>query len=331
MSKDKNKISFSNGISLYADYQSSDEIPNKIEIMNTKNFVYGEEKISFPKEMLEQCIENFKKEVLGRKVPVNYDHPRFRLDKTIAAGWIKDVSLERMENEVYSIVATIDWNKKGKDSIFNKEYAYTSIGAYINMPDPRESSVKRGFVLYELSLTNDPANINLGSIIELSNYRINGGDMEKEELKKSIDELKENQVALQKKLDKAEEEKAELAKKVKEQEEKAVLDKRSSDLELMVKDNRITPAQKEKAMKLSKEAFEGFLINVPEEKNDDRTKSLSKSDTKVELSKKDGLDEAMDLAEKMVKDSQGKMEISEAFQKVLSENKNIRDKIKQEE
>lgn len=275
---DKNQLHFSTGISIYdQEVISKDDITSRLFVTSTaKVFDQGYD-YSLTQEQIKKVYENFQNDTLGRKVPINIDHPRIRMGKTEAVGWISDLSLEDRETSIY---ATVDWNEEGKLLLAQKKYLYTSIGMWINFISPRDGKTQYGPTLYEVSLTNDPANINLGEITTLSKKkRIDMEDKDKmiEKQKKKIAELEKKIEAMgedKKKMSTDHEtelnERIALAKglnqKLDEIQNKLNSKERETELEKFVLAGRIAPAQRDKALTLSKDAYEGFKAGIPEGK-----------------------------------------------------------------
>ena len=329
MKIEKNQIRLSTGIEVLGqDIQSEDEVPNRLLMITSKPiFDFGYE-LTFAVRQLEQMVENFNKGVLGRKVPVNFDHPRMRGAKTEAAGWIASLDIKMTDGGGIEVYSGIDWNKIGRAALFNKEYLYTSIGASLNFLDKKDGKTEHGMTLFELSLTNDPADVNLG---EIAQYSTNARRL-KEESEVDIKDtpeykaVKEQVATLQAAI---ETQKKELSATLKDTQKellsaKSELEKtqRSSTLDKMILENRITPAQKEKALTLSAEGFKGFEASVPEKGIVEAAPVKPQSGKNPpDGDKVSAEDKLVEMASKLQKENT--ISFSEAFSQVLRENKEL--------
>lgn len=340
--ENKNILNFSTGFEIMGGATSTmDTAPMKLEIMNSKQFFDGLEKHSFTDEMLSQIVNNFKNNILGRKVAVNYDHPRSRLASTRAAGWIGALNLGKNTAGDMAIFADIEWNEAGKKSVISKEFLYTSIGMYINMIDPRDGETKHGAVLFELTLTNDPANINLEAIInhkkEGETMANDNTDAKLKELESKFDgkikSLENSNLELQKKLDTANSENEKLKQESEAKAKELELSKREVELESLVKNKAITPAMKEQAMTLTKDGLKGFLLSVDANKKAYETESANPTET----TKADKMDDDGDSAEEKInklvlsaRKENAKLTYTEAFNNVTSSNPKLYQKFMDE-
>ena len=274
-----NPFYLSTGIRL-GEVANPEDVPSRLEILNTTKIKKDADwELAFSVAQLAQVVENFEKKTLGRDVPVNIDHPRWRGATSEAYGWINQMNLvrEHGEGEKARLIANINWNKSGREMIASGAFKYTSIGAYLNYLSHNDGKTRYGMVLFELSLTNDPAFLALPKIGEesLAEFRsfcqnknhndlFDGGsemdkdkeilnltkkvseqDLELQRLNKDLAELEKETVALNLSLEKANKE-LELAD-------------RTNKLDKLIVERKISPAQKEKALALSKEEFAGFM------------------------------------------------------------------------
>ena len=238
--------------------------PSRLMILNTEKFyIYGE-KLQFRKKDFKAMIKNFKEKTIGHEIPVNYGHGGYRADGR-AAGWIKGLDIE--ENR---LMADIEWNAKGKEAVEAKEYAYHSIGATMSSTDPRDGSTEKGAILFELSLTNRPANVHIESLVELEKEIEEDQEMnekEKLELEKGRLELAAQKGELEAAKKEIEAARGEIVK----EKLKLSRERRETELESFVSNKNITPAQRDKALELSSSAYEGFKLAIPETKLDIQT------------------------------------------------------------
>ena len=263
-----------------------EKVPGEVEILNTDVIhTQYESYFAFSRMQLEQMVANFDKKSLGREVPINRDHPRTRIGSTEAYGWIKGLSVwDEEENGKITrskLIATIDWTEEGKKLVASGKYKYVSIGAMLDRISHMDGKTKEGMVLFEVSLTNDPAFLTLPEIMGdevalFSEIVQNGVNLSKQkgesemeellELKKKLAE-KEGEVAtLSAKLTKSEADQAnaesefeKLKVELAEKNRVIELSKREVELDRLVLAKKMTPAQKEAAVKLDAAAYKGFI------------------------------------------------------------------------
>lgn len=337
--QDKNQIYCSLGVQLsYDTDMKPEDVPVNLEFLNTNKVKIDEEyEMAFSELQFDQMIKNFREKTLGRDVPVNLDHPRRRLANTEAFGWVTDID-KKKDGDITRLFATIRWNKMGQEMIASGAYRYTSIGAFLNYTSHQDGKTGMGMTLFEISLTNDPAFLALpaitesGGVAQLSNiiyHKKNSknskeGNMDTEkqilELNKQIQEGHQN-------LAKANLEKDELQKSVLEL--NAKLDKVSATLELtergtkldkLILEKKMTPAQKEKALTLSKENFDGFLAAIetmPANAYDTKDKEINMSSKTNNTQSAET--EVLQLAQKLINDN-NTLQLSAAISNVLAMN-----------
>ena len=251
--------------------QSSDQAPNRSLIMSNAATFFFELDFTFTKEQLFQLVDNFKKNVRGKKVPINYAHPKNRLSSGGAAGWVNDLDLvEDRNSDLTKVYATLEWTKQGSEDVMSKKYLYSSVGVYFNYLSPKDGKTDHGIVLFELSLTNDPIDINIGTIKELSanNQRKNAMS---EEMKKQLEQNKKELSASfeQNKLLASKIEVLTLSVKAiqnekEETKKKLASSERSADIDRLIVEGKMLPAKKEAAISLSAEAYKGFKLSLPD-------------------------------------------------------------------
>ena len=260
------------------------EPPTKIEILNTTKIKYSEYwDVSFSTTQFEQMIDNFNKKVIGRGVPINLDHPSERRATTESYGWISSLMIEKEDDETGKMYAKVDWDEDGMNLIKKGKYKYTSVGIYTNFKDLRDGKSSLGFALFELSLTNNPAFTALPEINEnmvasydflINNKKTNkvlkedkNKMTEKDNdtatltrfLKEENEKLKKQNLTLEAKSKEIVAENFELKNKFKEHESKLDKLERTTKLNNLITLGKISPAQRDAAMNLSKESYEGFL------------------------------------------------------------------------
>lgn len=91
----------------------------------------------------------------GNDMVVDYEHQTMRDDKAPAAGWIKSLVWKGKEG----LWAVVDWTKKAKDYLENREYRYFSPVMVLRASD------RKIVQLINVALTNAPAINNLSPIV----------------------------------------------------------------------------------------------------------------------------------------------------------------------
>lgn len=115
--ENKNELKLSE-ISLSSSMQ--DDISNieLIRIGTFKGNQYGE--VNVTKSMLEDLVANFKSEVVGREISLDYTHENDSGEKK-AGAWIKELSLKGSV-----VVANVEYTPTAKQMVEDKEYKYVS-------------------------------------------------------------------------------------------------------------------------------------------------------------------------------------------------------------
>ena len=220
-------------------------------------------------------------------------------------------------------------------------YKYTSIGAYLDKTSHEDGKTKQGMVLFELSLTNDPAFVRLpevlgGELAQFSKIVQNGvsliktgaKDMNEIELQKQINEKEAQIIALNKELEAAKSTLGTTQKEVLELKKQAVLDQakvelaeRTAKLDKLILDNKMTPGQKEAALELTGAEFKGFLTAIELNqkayaKGSDKDVTLNRG---IEENFNSPDEEVLKLAEELqAKDKS--LTLTEAMDRVLASN-----------
>ena len=329
----ENKLQYSTR-QAFGEYDTEEDVPTSVLIFTSQPvYDHGMER-SLVEGQLRKVVENFNKGVLGRKVPVNYDHPGSRMADSVAAGWITQLNDGKTPEGHYGIYADITWNPTGRQKIFDREYLYTSIGIYFNYIDYMDGKTEHGPTLYELSLTNRPANLNIGAIREFSEYgtkKIEGDEMTEQEklefseLKKLNETLTAKNETLEasfsEKIGEFEKEKAEFAK-IKSEFAKT---QRSAELDKLIEAKSITPAQKEKAMEMNEDAYSGFTEAIALTNRDAyNSEPTSKVDNPSATDGMEHTDPSQELNTKAEKyAAEHKVDLKEAYSAVLSADKGL--------
>ena len=347
MGKKFDRLELSYGLALLDNERlnSPDDIPKRILIASTEPF-FTEDGLEYTikRPELVEMVENFNRNALGLKVPVNFEHYYSSpSNSTPAAGWIEGLELEEIDDSL-KLFATVEWTKKGKMAVFEKEYRYHSIGFYFDYVSMKDGKTEFGRVLYELTLTNNPVNTNLGEFLENSKKSTNEEpDMDIKELqaenkalKDQIAELKKDNetkiVELSRKGDEGKKLKEDLEKANKElaeSKDKLELSKRESELDKLILDKKISPAQREQALKLSAAeyiGFKSFAENSKANAYQDESKSNSNGpdetggESNVQENSKSPDEQVDEMAKKMMKENKD-MKYQDAVAQVLKKNK----------
>ena len=257
--------------------------PARLLISTTKKIVRGEgDVMQFSEKDLFNIKKNFDDNALGRDIPIIYDHSMSGFSgQTRAAGWIGGIELEKGADGVDRLFATgIRWTKEGQSDVVSGAYRYLSVGVYLDHTDIKDDKKKIGMTLFEISLTNNPADHNLGEIGQLSklfkefsmepptdkdtdkkeeDLKNKAEDKKKESTEETIARLKAEIASREKevkkfseKFYKEKEKTMSLEKKVSEDEKKAELDK-------LLSEGKIAPFQRDEGLKLSGDEYKGFL------------------------------------------------------------------------
>ncbi len=150
------------------------------------------------KSDLNQILTNFQNTKVD--LVVDYEHQTLSGKKAPASGWIRYPGGLKIENN--TLFAKIEWTKRAKKQIKNKEYRYLSPVLIQNATDSK-SGRNIGWHLHSVALTNTPFFTELKAIVAKN---IRREEMTKtEELKEQNDKLKKEIKKLKnrlKKLDK---------------------------------------------------------------------------------------------------------------------------------
>lgn len=349
MSDNRKLVILSTGKIQLDDYAGTTAmIPNRILIATTKNITQGPGLVmAFAPETLKMIKRNFDEKHLGRDVPIVYEHPmNADNSSTAAAGWIGGLELEEDQGVLKLFATGIEWTEQGKRDVIGRVYKYTSVGIDLEYTSTKDHRTNVGAVLYELSLTNNPADHNLEEIekIQLAQKRKAREDNKKEfnmpgdhkdkKMDNNADENKKKMAdhddiaQLKKEMEKKMKEMSDLYEKFKtEQGKNKKLEKENEDAKLtvikmkresklndMILKKQITPAQKEKALELSDEGFKGFELSVEGKKAySDKSEANSEPSDKKEPKFDDKL---IELANKKVEKG---IELKRAFEEASRE------------
>ena len=282
-----------NHVDLGQSIKSVEQVPTAIEIFSTGYVADRDQTIS--EVMIDQLINNFEKKVQVIEVPITYDHPASRLDKTIAAGWIKELTKEiHDETGMIKLVADVHWTRKGREHLYEGDYKYISSEIYWSFLSPRDGETDMGAVITAASLTNNPAVVTLEPItnfnkdgkmdekkemekkeMENKDYNDMKAEMEKmkaemEKMKLERDKYKKQLEEMNKKSDHSKENDDALEtykKKVEEFEKKFTVIERTKICDDLIAQGHMTPSQRKEISEYSKEAFDAVVKTLKMTKN----------------------------------------------------------------
>lgn len=337
-----NKIILDTSYSVLGDAapNTAAEVPSTVKILSSDKFYYLKQPFQLTIEQLKMVVENFNKKVQKVDLSVNYDHSFLKGRGSKAAGWIKELSFHELDQGQAYINADIEWTNRAKNKIFEREFRFTSIEMDTNYIDPIDGVTDHGYTLIGLALTNQPANVTLPpmvaekgekNMLELEKLKQEMKDM-KDMYEKKMKEMKDMYEKKMKeghvKKMEAEKDKEILALSAKNKELTDCLDKKEREIEInkLILEKKMVPAQREKALALNKDAYEGFKIALDTSDTKFETSPESKgesvnSDTTIsfEAAEKKIIAMSKELAVK------GEIEFGEALTKVLTDNKKLAD------
>lgn len=166
---------------------SEGELPEEIQVLPVGRWnhpAYGV--LTITKEDVSEFKDNFEKG-LRKQIPITEGHETF--DEKPAVGWFKEL-MDRGGNGLY---ATVEWTKKGKTLLSEKQYKYFSPEFYSEYEDPETREVHTN-VLVGGALTNKPyfkeldAVVLSEKILDTNKLKFNDMDL-KELLAKKLEDL----------------------------------------------------------------------------------------------------------------------------------------------
>ena len=132
---------------------------------------------------LNQIVFNFQNGNID--IVVDYEHQTLHGSEAPAAGWIKEL---KVQND--TLLARIEWTKKAKEQIKNKEYRYLSPTLIKNAKDPKSGN-PIGWYLHSVALTNSPFFQELPPIAAKNQQK--GEQVSKEKLEEPQEQIKKQQ------------------------------------------------------------------------------------------------------------------------------------------
>ena len=277
------KIHFSLGRLLLDKNESDKEnnLPTKLLFATTKDILYGDELVSFSNKDLKEIKRNFDNNELGNDVVLNYNHTFYNDGR--AAGWVDSLQYKATDDGVGQLFADVTWTPNGKEDVIGKVYKYTSVGVFHDAISANDNHTRVGKTLFEISLTNTPADNNLEAIQQMSK-KLNEEKKDMTDKDKTSLELTKELLEKNITLENSNKKIIELESKVKEVTQKFLAEKkrtlqldREKTIDKMIIEKEMVPAQKEKALELSEDQFEGFKLAMqsrPKETYSNNPKSL---------------------------------------------------------
>ncbi|GAB6100428.1 phage protease [Halanaerocella petrolearia] len=150
------------------------EAPEMIQIIPLGSWTdHPSGKFRVTKADVVKIIENFAQE--ENDCVIDYEHQTLHGTEAPAAGWIREL----INKEDEGLYAKVEWTKRGKEYIENKEYKYLSPVLLSSHQD--EEGWNRPHVLHSAALTNKPFIDGMEPIV---NKNYNFGMKEEEEMNK---------------------------------------------------------------------------------------------------------------------------------------------------
>ncbi len=170
-------FNFSKLLSLSAGEVEQGEAPDKIELLQTGEWdtpSHGFFQIG--KEDLEEYVRNFDNGVRkGDRVPIDIEHNT----TGGAAAWITELTIESNSFGGLSLWGSIEWTKRGKQLVEEKEFIYFSPEFATLHEDPEQIGKFINNVLIGGGLTNRPLFKNLTTVSAKDNNTKHNGDNQK--------------------------------------------------------------------------------------------------------------------------------------------------------
>ena len=237
----------------------SDSLPHIIEaarVVKGYHASYGEVEIT--KEMLLSFAENFKKQVVGIDLMIDYDH-----DQAEAAGWIKSVYLSPDQTILY---AEVKWTPKGAQCLSDRSFRYFSPEFVRNYTHPH-TGVSHGPTFLGGGLVNRPF-LKMEAIVSMKEKGVFDVDTIKLDEHKSIvskfeaqlNELKLSEENAKKIIAGLKDETVVLGEKVKSLESEKTEKERIEKNERLFSENKINKAQLD-ALNSGKDLYEILALS----------------------------------------------------------------------
>jgi cation transport regulator ChaB len=115
--------------------------------------------LDFNDAVLQNILANFNKQVIGHKVPCDYEHDIFNPlipgEQKKAAGQVETLELTADESGILHLHGKVNWTPKGRQAVSDREFQYISPVIEMNYVD-KESGAELGPTLVAIALTNVP-------------------------------------------------------------------------------------------------------------------------------------------------------------------------------
>lgn len=250
-----------------------------IHILKTGTFNTSLGKLTITKEIMESLKNNLKNNIRGIDIAFDYTHDNDSGEKK-AACWIKDLEIKQNENG-YDLFALVEYTPTGQKLVEEKEYKYASVEFVVDYTT--DNGKHYNYVLLGGTLTNRPQ-IKGMSPIKLSEERdykmtkaeliqaLKAHGIDIDEMQNSVTTLQAQIVELNKlpaeKEDEIKNLKVKLSEataKVKETLVKAEAAAKETAFNSLVRECKVTPAQKESILNLfeTAEAMNAFYKEAP--------------------------------------------------------------------
>ena len=297
--------------------------PKEILIATDRAFSTFMGRVEFSRDELDTMKKNFKKRQKKGDIPILYDHG---YGSTTSAGWIKKLKTKEKDDGTFAVYADVEWTPQGEKDIKEKNYRYKSMGLFRNFTEylKNDKIKEHGMTLMEVSLTNMPADRNIGDIRNLSmaglNKTIIQNNAEEEAMTLETKTLNRNEtnskivtekLELQNTVLKLQQESNELKMQLKNSEEKIKLSERTTELEGLLVNKKITAAEKEDALKFSDEQYNWFIHFAKKsqiEAYSNEPKSSSKVDSEKSNDENKQTQDIVKLQEKYMNDNMSELE-----------------------
>ena len=326
-----------------------EEIPTRVQLMRTGTFFdkrYG--KIEVERSHFETMIKNFSEGVRGIELMIDYKHD----SDAEAAGWIKGLDIveaqlsegnpdEGVEPVVeFQLWADINWTPVGAKKLADREFAYLSADFHPDYRDNENPEISHGHTLLGAALTNRPVIKKMSPAIQLSETEPSKTNKENFEmdLKIKLSELEGENKEMGATLEKIDgfmkevgvssiEELMKLVSDLRSEKEAMLEEKQLSEnkaqLNVLLSEGKINAAQRDEALKLSKDEFKGFLAIAKVGEKVVKLWETGNNETPGDESEDgDVQDKVIELSEKKMKED-ATLSFREATALVLSENKEL--------
>jgi len=234
--------------------------PERVQILRAGVFSHPEYgTFEITSDVLRSMKKNFDANTRGVDLAIDYSH---EADKA-AAGWIKELSLESGDTELWALV---DWTTPGKEVVEAREYRYFSADFAFEYTD-NETNQNFGPTLFGAALTNRPCIKRMAPAIELTEI----GGKKMEELKLAEEKITDLEKKLSESVSMVEDlsKKLEASEAAKSDAEKKLFDVQSSldgyspeELKMMIAKLKNQPAPTSELDGLSVEELKAMIADL---------------------------------------------------------------------